>query len=375
MEIQGECHPQFSKVEEVFSELYEENREIGSAFAIFKDGKPIINIWAGHQNPEKTKAWTEDTIVTVYSTTKGVAALCIALAVEKGLLDYREKVATYWPEFASKGKKDITVSMLLSHQAGICSPQTKNIKDYYNQKIMATKLAAMQPIWEPGTACGYHSMTFGWLVAELILRVTGKTIGSFFREEIGNKLDINFFIGLPESEEDKVAKIIPFEKILDGVNNKKKVKLTVAQEAQRNSVNTIGHHNSREWRQAEIPAANGQGSAAGLAKLYSLVTPKDPSLKILKDETVEKMTETQIEGRDLVLAVSLRWGNGFVLNKHKIVYGPVEHSFGHSGYGGSCVFADPKNKIGVSYVMNKMENNFAGDSRSIRLINAAYNCL
>ncbi|SVB83778.1 uncharacterized protein METZ01_LOCUS236632, partial [marine metagenome] len=239
MEIKGECHPQFSKVKEVFSELYEESREIGSAFAIFKDGKPIINIWAGHQNPEKTKAWTEDTIVTVYSTTKGVAALCIALAVEKGLLDYREKVATYWPEFASKGKKDITVSMLLSHQAGICSPQTKNINDYYKQDLMAKKLAAMKPIWEPGSACGYHSMTFGWLVAELILRVTGKTIGTFFREEIGDKHNINFFIGLPESKEDKIAEIIPFEKISEDENAKRQGSLTVAQEALRNSASTI----------------------------------------------------------------------------------------------------------------------------------------
>ena len=184
MEIHGECDPQFIKVKEVFSDLYLQQRELGSSFAIFKDGKPIVNIWAGHQDLEKTKTWKKDTLVTVYSTTKGVAALCVALAVEKGFINYNEKVATYWPEFGCNGKEDITISMLLSHQAGICSPLTKNINNYYNQKVMAEKLALMKPLWKPGTACGYHSMTFGWLVAELILRVTGKTIGKFFQDEI-----------------------------------------------------------------------------------------------------------------------------------------------------------------------------------------------
>ena len=377
MEVHGDCDPKFTKVKEIFADLYLQERELGSAFAIFKNGKPLVNIWAGYQDLNKTKKWQEDTLVTVYSTTKGIAALCIALAVEKGLLDYQERVEIYWPEFGCNGKEEITVSMLMSHQAGICSPLTKNIDDYYNQESMAKKLASMQPIWKPGTACGYHSMTYGWLVAELILRVTGKTIGTFFREEIGDRNDIDFFIGLPEAEEFRVAELESFEKILDNQNKNadKKIELTVAQEALKESVNTIDHHNSREWRQAEIPAANGQGSAAGLAKLYSLVTPEDLSLRILDERIVKEMTETQVEGKDLVLRVSLRWGNGFVLNIHKFVYGPVEKAFGHSGYGGSCAFSDPENKLGISYVMNKMENNFAGDVRSIQLINATYECM
>ena len=212
---------------------------------------------------------------------------------------------------------------------------------------------------------------------EKFVDVTGKTIGTFFREEIGDRNDIDFFIGLPEAEEFRVAELESFEKILDNQNKNadKKIELTVAQEALKESVNTIDHHNSREWRQAEIPAANGQGSAAGLAKLYSLVTPEDLSLRILDERIIKEMTETQVEGKDLVLRVSLRWGNGFVLNKHKFVYGPVEKAFGHSGYGGSCAFSDPENKLGISYVMNKMENNFAGDVRSIQLINAAYECM
>ena len=374
MEIHGECDPQFKIVKETFEKLYQEDREIGSCFAVYKDGNPLVDLWGGFQDKDKTKPWQKDNLITVYSTTKGVAAFCIALAMEKGLLKYEEKVSTYWPEFASNGKEDITVGMLMSHQAGICSPETRNVDDYYNQNLMAKKLAGMTPIWEPGTASGYHSMTFGWLTSELILRLTGKSLGTFFREEVGDRHDVDFFIGLPESEDHRVAELVPFD-IVRNENSEQQVELTDAQKSQRNSAGTLGIQNTKAWRQAEIPSANGQGNAGGLAKLYSLIVPEDNSLKLLKDDTVNQMTTMQIEGRDLVLAVQVRWGVGFILNKHKIIYGPIEGAFGHSGYGGSCAFGDPENKIGVSYVMNRMLDNFNADGRSIELINATYDCL
>ena len=375
MEIYGECDPQFSKVKETFEKLHQEDREIGSCFAVYKDGKPLVDLWGGFQDKDKTKPWQKDNLVTVYSTTKGVAAFCIALAMEKGLLKYEEKVSTYWPEFANNGKEDITVGMLMSHQAGICSPETRNVDDYYNQSLMAEKLAGMTPIWEPGTASGYHSMTFGWLTSELILRVTGKSLGTYFREEVGDQHEIDFFIGLPESEDHRVAELVPFDIVRNENSEQQKIELTEAQKSQRNSAGTLDIHNTKAWRQAEIPSANGQGNAGGLAKFYSLIVPEDNSLKLLQDDTVNQMTTMQIEGRDLVLAVQVRWGVGFILNKHKVIYGPVESAFGHSGYGGSCAFGDPENKIGVSYVMNRMLDNFNADGRSIELINATYNCL
>ena len=375
MEIHGECDPQFSKVKETFEKLHQEDREIGSCFAVYKDGKPLVDLWGGFQDKDKTKPWQKDNLVTVYSTTKGVAAFCIALAMEKGLLKYEEKVSTYWPEFSSNGKEDITVGMLMSHQAGICSPETRNVDDYYNQSLMAEKLAGMTPIWEPGTASGYHSMTFGWLTSELILRVTGKSLGTYFREEVGDQHEIDFFIGLPESEDHRVAELVPFDIVRNENSEQQKIELTEAQKSQRNSAGTLDIHNTKAWRQAEIPSANGQGNAGGLAKFYSLIVPEDNSLKLLQDDTVNQMTTMQIEGRDLVLAVQVRWGVGFILNKHKVIYGPVESAFGHSGYGGSCAFGDPENKIGVSYVMNRMLDNFNADGRSIELINATYECL
>ena len=192
---------------------------------------------------------------------------------------------------------------------------------------------------------------------------------------MGDLHEIDFFIGLPDSEDHRVAELVPFDIVRNENSEQQQVQLTDAQKSQRNSAGTLDIQNTKEWRQAEIPSANGQGNAGGLAKLYSLIVPEDNSLKLLKDDTVNQMTTMQIEGRDLVLAVQVRWGVGFILNKHKIIYGPIEGAFGHSGYGGSCAFGDPENKIGVSYVMNRMLDNFNADGRSIELINATYDCL
>ena len=371
MTIEGVCEDKYLAVKELFLELHKTDREIGSSFAVYKDGNPVIDIWGGFSDKDKINSWQQNTLATVWSTTKGVAAITIAYAYEKGLLDYEEKVSKYWPEFGCNGKEDITVGMLLSHQAGICGSNTNEVSDYYDQKTMASELAQMTPIWEPGTASGYHSMTYGWLTSELIIRITGKTLGNFFRDEIGNPNEIDFYIGLPEGEEDRVAEMIPFPK----ENNESSNHPNDAQIASGRGPNLLKHQNTREWRAAEIPSANGQGCASAIAKLYSLVVTDQESIKILNNTTIKTMTEERITNRDLVLDVVTRWGSGFIMNMHKVIYGPQETSFGHSGWGGSCGFGDPVNKIGISYVMNNMKNNFAADGRSLELINKTYECL
>ena len=371
MTIEGICEDKYLAVKELFLELHKTDREIGSSFAVYKDGNPIIDIWGGFSDKDKINSWQQNTLATVWSTTKGVAAITIAYAYEKGLLDYEEKVSKYWPEFGCNGKEDITVGMLLSHQAGICGSNTNEVSDYYDQKTMASELAQMTPIWEPGTASGYHSMTYGWLTSELIIRITGKTLGNYFRDEIGNPNEIDFYIGLPEAEEDRVAEMIPFPK----ENNESSNHPNDAQIASGRGPNLLKHQNTREWRAAEIPSANGQGCASAIAKLYSLVVTDQESIKILNNSTIKTMTEERITNRDLVLDVVTRWGSGFIMNMHKVIYGPQETSFGHSGWGGSCGFGDPVNKIGISYVMNNMKNNFAADGRSLELINKSYECL
>ena len=372
MSIHGTCEKKFQPVKELFQEIHQSGREVGSSFSVYKDGIPLIDIWSGYTDKEKNKEWKRDTLANVWSTTKGITALTIAHAYEQGILDYEEKVSTYWPEFASNGKEEITVGMLLSHQAGICGSNTDNVNDYYDQEIMATELAQMEPLWKPGTASGYHSLTYGWLASELIIRLTGKTLGTYFRDEIAIPNEIDFYIGLPESEEHRVAEMVPFPK---KENQNKEMDLNVAKKFSDKGPNLLKHQNTREWRQAEIASANGQGCASGIAKLYSLVVTDDLSKKILNNSTIQTMSEERIAGRDLVLGVVTRWGAGFVMNMHKIIYGPVEGSFGHSGWGGSCGFGDPVNNIGMSYVMNKMANNLAADGRSIELINKTYECL
>ena len=373
MEIQGNCDRKFTKVKELFESIHSSGREVGSSFAVYKDGKALVDIWGGYTDKQQTNPWNKDSLATVWSTTKGVAAITCALAVEKGLLDYEEKVSHYWPEFGCNGKEDITVGMLLSHQAGICGSATNNVKDYYSQSTMAEELAAMKPIWEPGTASGYHSMTYGWLTSELIIRVTGKTLGTFYADEIGSLNEIDFFIGLPESEEKRVVEMVPFPK--EENQSTEPTEINDAKRATARGPNLIKLQNTRDWRAAEIPSANGQGCASGLAKLYSLVVSTDPSIKILDEKTIRKMTEERITNRDLVLDVVTRWGAGFIMNMHGVIYGPVKNSFGHSGWGGSCAFGDPENNLGISYVMNQMKNNFAADGRSLELINATYECL
>ena len=372
MSIHGTCEEKFQPVKELFQEIHQSGREVGSSFSVYKDGIPLIDIWSGYADKEKNKEWERDTLANVWSTTKGITALTIAHAYEQGILDYEEKVSTYWPEFASSGKDEITVGMLLSHQAGICGSNTDKINDYYDQTVMATELAQMEPLWKPGTASGYHSLTYGWLASELIIRLTGKTLGTYFRDEIATPNEIDFYIGLPESEEHRVAEMVPFPK---QENQNKEMDLNVAKKFSDKGPNLLKHQNSREWRQAEIASANGQGCASGIAKLYSLVVTEDLSKKILKNSTIQTMSEERIAGRDLVLGVVTRWGAGFVMNMHKIIYGPTEESFGHSGWGGSCGFGDPVNNLGMSYVMNKMANNLAADGRSIELINKTYECL
>ena len=372
MSIHGTCEEKFQPVKELFREIHQSGREVGSSFSVYKDGIPLIDIWSGYADKEKNKEWERDTLANVWSTTKGITALTIAHAYEQGILDYEEKVSTYWPEFASSGKDEITVGMLLSHQAGICGSNTDKINDYYDQAVMATELAQMEPLWKPGTASGYHSLTYGWLASELIIRLTGKTLGTYFRDEIATPNEIDFYIGLPESEEHRVAEMVPFPK---QENQNKEMDLNVAKKFSDKGPNLLKHQNSREWRQAEIASANGQGCASGIAKLYSLVVTEDLSKKILKNSTIQTMSEERIAGRDLVLGVVTRWGAGFVMNMHKIIYGPIEESFGHSGWGGSCGFGDPVNNLGMSYVMNKMANNLAADGRSIELINKTYECL
>jgi CubicO group peptidase (beta-lactamase class C family) len=275
VKIEGTCDPKFNRVKDVFAENFEKRNEVGAATAVMLDGKSVVDIWAGHADKEKTKPWTRDTLVNVYSTTKGITAICAHRLADKGLLDIDAPVAKYWPEFAQAGKDKLPVRFLLSHRAGL--PAVRKILNdnaLFNWTTMTTALAEQEPWWEPGTAHGYHAVTFGYLVGEVIRRITGKSPGTYLRDELAGPLDLDFHIGLDAKDDARVAGLIPAAPPGPGEPNMFAEMMKNPESAGAKAfmnppvLTKPGLVNSREWRAAEIPAANGHGTARSLARLY-----------------------------------------------------------------------------------------------------------
>ena len=385
-EIFGEVAKGFEPVKAAFERNFTENEEVGAAFALYHKGTKVVDLWGGIADVETGRPWEEDTLQLVFSTTKGVAAICLHLLAQRGDVDLDAPAAEYWPEFKAEGKENVPVRWLTCHRTGLPAFNKRiPLADALDWDKVTTHLAAETPIWEPGTTHGYHAVTYGWLVGEIIRRVTGKTPGKFFADELAGPLGIDFFIGLPESEEARTAKLVQMSTLTaDGPSPE--VLETLPQEmrdmieaftnpdslTQRalNVCDPIMDFNSREVHAAEIPAANGIGTARGLAKLYaSTVGPGIDGTRVLSDATVADATTEQSNGPDKVLLVPTRFGSGFFLpSDFSPLYG--ERSFGHAGAGGSLALADPDAEIGFAYVMNKMQANLSADPRTAGLIDA-----
>ncbi len=371
--IQGEVKRGFEQVRQVFEESFRSRGEVGASFAAVLDGEPLVDLWGGHADGARTRSWERDTLINVYSTTKGMAALCVAMCVDRGLFKYETRVAELWPEFAQAGKQDVTVEILLSHQAGLCGLREPiTMEHYYDHVDIARRLAKMEPWWKPGTANGYHALTHGFLAGELVRRATGRSLGTFFREEIARPLDADFWIGLPESEDGRVAEMLPPRKPAQFAPDPP----PAARAALANPPLDMSIPNQRAWRAAEIPAANGQGNARSLARIYGALARggEQGGTRLLSSETLAQATALRCQRPDIVLTFPLRWAAGFVLNTPPL-YGPGAGSFGHSGAGGSLGFADRDRRLGVGYAMNQMQSNLQGDPRTLLLIDALYSCL
>lgn len=370
-DIHGTCAKGFERVRDAFAANFSAPGEVGASVAIVLHGEKVVDIWGGYADGNRSRPWKQETLANVWSTTKGMAALVCAMLVERGAMSYDDKVSAHWPEFAANGKADITVGQLLSHQAGLCGPAVPTtVDDYCDHGLMAARFAAQAPIWMPGSRSGYHALSVGILAGELVRRVSGKTLGGFFRDEVARPFGIDFHIGLPQSEEPRVAEMIPARTS----NMPPPSSLNASQiAAMGNPAVDAGFPNKREWRAAEIPSANGQGNAAALARVYgALATDGKIDGKVLvKPETIGAMTALQIEGHDEVLAMPARWGAGYLLNVGGL-YGPNERTFGHSGWGGSFGIADPDTGLAIAYVMNLMGPDLAGDARANALVAAAY---
>jgi CubicO group peptidase (beta-lactamase class C family) len=385
VEVHGRCDARFAAVRDAFAAAFERGDEIGAALAIVVDGRPVVDVHAGHADLARTRPWVRDTIANVYSTTKGMAALCLLQLVERGKVELDAPVARYWPEFAAAGKEAIPVRWLLSHRAGLAAVRAPLPGDaLYDWDAMASALAAERPWWTPGERHGYHAITFGWLVGEVVRRVTGRSLGGYFRDEIARPLGADFQIGLPDGEHARVAELSPmappppgampnlfeaFGKEPDGL---------LARAFLNPPTLALGP-NHAAWRRAEIPGANGHGDARGLARIYGALARggAQDGVHVLAPETIERAREEQSSGPDAVLQLSTRIGLGFMLPQaaRDARFGPSESAFGHPGAGGSLGFADPEAKLGFGYVMNKMGPSILVDARPLALIDAAYGCL
>ncbi len=367
--ISGSIAPGFEGVGEAFAANFAERGDIGAAFAVVIDGELVIDLHGGIADPASGQAWQRDTLANVWSTTKGVTAACFAMLASRGGIDYSAPVARYWPEFAAAGKQDVTVAMLLSHQAGLCGfRDPARMEDFYDAEAAAARLAAAEPFWEPGTQSGYHAITIGFLATALFRRAEGRSIRDFVRDELGH-LDIH--VGLPYARAYAAATMIaPPELSSSNLAGE----FTPAQVAAlANPLIDPLAPNDAAWRAAEIPSANGFATARGLARLYGALATGGQldGTRLVSPEVLTAATQEQIRGVDAVLGVAASWGCGFLRNGNG-VYGPNDSAYGHSGWGGSFAFADPSAGIGMAYTMNRMGTDLMGDPRNMALIEAVY---
>ena len=382
VEVYGDCDPRFTPVRDAFAETFRAHDEIGAALSLVLDGVTVVDLWAGYRDGERRVPWERDTIVTVFSAGKGAVATCAHLLVERGALDLDRPVSGYWPEFAQSGKERLPVRYLLSHQAGLPAVRAPLPDDaLYAWHPMTDALPAERLWWEPGSRHGYHAVTFGHLVGEVIRRITGRTPGTFLREEIAVPLDIDLFIGLTAAEDPRVATIVPappdpnapanpvVERIADPESITFKAFLNPASQA------TPDITSHRVWRAAEIPASNAHANARSLARLYgSLVA--DGEDRLLRPETIAAATAEQAHGIDEVLGLEDRFALGYMLPSPMRPFSPNPRAFGHSGAGGALGFADPDVRLGFGYVMNRtVPSGLGGDPRWQPLVTAAYACL
>ncbi|WP_129308940.1 serine hydrolase domain-containing protein [Streptomyces sp. L2] len=390
--IKGEVAGGFEGVREAFAENFARHGDIGAAVCVYVDGRPVVDLWGGVADPGNgngnQRPWERDTLQLVYSATKGVTATAAHLLVQRGLLDLDAPVARYWPEFAAGGKGEIPLRWLLSHQAGVVAlDRPVPLGEALAWTPIVDALAAQQPQWTPGTAHGYHGRTWGWLVGEVIRRVSGRTPGQFFAEEVAAPLGVDFFIGLPEAERGRVSRMVYKKPDTDlGA-----VPLESVPEEFREMVAALGDpdsltnrafavtdpaeidFNSPEVQAAELPASNGIGTARGLARMYAALIGEVDGVRLFSPETLAAATEEQASGKDQVLVMPSRFGAGYMLPTDGA---PLTGSsaFGHPGRGGSLAFADPVHRVGFGYVMNHVIEG-AEDPRAGALVDAVRSAL
>jgi len=363
----GFVQDRYAPVRAVFEGSLASGADVGASFCATLEGETVVDLWGGHADEAKTRPWVKDTIVNVYSTTKTMTALTALMIADRGELDFDAPVAKYWPEFAAAGKADVKVSHLMSHSSGLSgwkAPMT--LADMYDWEKATALLAAQAPYWEPGTASGYHAATQGYLVGEVVRRITGRSLGTVFREEIAEPLGADFHIGLPASEDGRVADLIPPPPgggIMDGEQSE------LVRNMSSNPPIDPMDTRTRAWRAAEIPAANGHGNARSVAEIHAILANGGVAKgkRIMSEAGCRKALELQIEGTDMVLGVPARFGMGFGLAGGAVPF-PNPNTIYWGGYGGSIAVIDMDAHATYGYAMNKMAGTTTGDMRAFSLL-------
>ena len=387
MEIKGTFDESFSEVVTAFRRNFEDLGEVGASVAIMREGRLVVDIWAGHSDTGLSQPWKRDTITNVFSITKTMATLSALVLADRGDLDVFKPVADYWPEFAANGKEKIEVRHLMSHTSGLSGWDKKiTIREICDWRESTAILAEQKPWWQPGTSSGYHALTQGHLVGEVIRRITGESIGEFFAKEIAEPLGADFHIGLGERDFYRVSDVIyPREDIRDQMMERAKsiVKLGVTDEVAvktlQNPRNNEDNVNSEWWRKAEIPASNGHGNARSVATIQGLITNGGEinGVRLLNTETIDLIFQEQSNGLDLVFLMPLRFGIGYALPNEEFSFMPQDSRVCFwGGNGGSIIVNDVDENVTISYIMNKMiATPTVGDARGIGIIEATYKAL
>jgi CubicO group peptidase (beta-lactamase class C family) len=378
----GWTAPGFERVRAKFAQNFEEGLEIGAAFAAYHRGELVVDVWGGIADRASGRPWARDTVALVFSTTKGATAVCANVLAERGELDVDAPAVEHWPEFGAEGKARIPVSWLLSHQAGLAWVDTPlTLEQALAWEPMIRALERQAPAWEPGTAHGYHAVTYGYLIGEVVRRITGRTIGRWFDDEVARPLGLDFWIGLPEAEEPRVAPLVGRTPNGPGPSEADAVMRARGDGADSIFVRALsaggafggrGIFNTRAVRAAEIPAGGGVGDARSVARMYAACIGPVDGTRILGPEQLRTATVARTSGPDRVLFdLDLQWGLGFNVRAGVLQLGGPR-SFGHFGMGGSIGWADPDAELAFGYVMNRMAVGMAGDKRSYRLVKACY---
>ncbi len=358
-------------MQRAFEENFEQRGDVGASVAISLEDELVVDLWAGHRDQAKTLPWQRDTIVNVYSTTKTMAALAALLLADRNELDLYAPVRRYWPEFAQNGKDKVEVRHFLSHSAGLSGmdePMTAD--DVYDWEKMTAALARQAPWWTPGTASGYHALTQGHLIGELVRRISGESLGSFFRRELAEPLGADFHIGTGPEHDHRIGELIPPKTAPAGQQDDN----SIASRTFANPSIAAKTSATRAWRQAEIPAANGHGNARSVVAVQTLAANlgRANGKQLMSEAGCRAIFDEQIFGQDLVLGVPIRFGMGYGLTTDLMPMGPNEHIAYWGGWGGSTAVIDQDARMCVSYVMNRMEGNLMGDLRGFKLLQAAY---